>query len=99
MDYNLLMNLAIDLGYELAMSGAETFRVEESITRILAAYSVDSDVFAIPNYIMITIRTDEGTPLDPDAPNRLPRQQHGPGGKIQRSEPCPGDPAATPFPG
>ena len=30
MDYNLLMNLAIDLGYELAMSGAETFRVEES---------------------------------------------------------------------
>ena len=63
MDYNLLMNLAIDLGYELAMSGAETFRVEESITRILAAYSVDSDVFAIPNYIMITIRTDEGTPL------------------------------------
>ncbi len=63
MNYNLLMDLAIDLGYELAMSGAETFRVEESVTRLLAAYGVDSDVFAIPNYIMITIRTDDGTPI------------------------------------
>ena len=63
MDYNLLMDLAIDLGYELAMSGAETFRVEESATRLLAAYGVDSDVFAIPSYIMITIRTDNRTPM------------------------------------
>lgn len=63
MNYNLLMDLAIDLGYELAMSGAETFRVEESVTRMLAAYSVDSDVFAIPNYIMITIRRKDGTPI------------------------------------
>ena len=63
MDYNLLMDLAIDLGYELAMSGAETFRVEESVTRMLAAYGVDSDVFAIPSYIMITIRTDNRTPI------------------------------------
>jgi len=63
LNYNLLMDLAIDLGYELAMSGAETFRVEESVTRLLAAYGVDSDVFAIPNYLMITIRTDDGTPM------------------------------------
>ena len=63
MNYNLLMDLAIDLGYSLAMSGAETFRVEESVTRLLAAYGVNSDVFAIPNYIMITIRTDDGTPM------------------------------------
>jgi len=63
MNYNLLMDLAIDLGYELAMSGAETFRVEESVTRLLAAYDVDSDVFAIPNYIMITIRRKDGTPI------------------------------------
>ncbi len=63
MNYNLLMDLAIDLGYELAMSGAETFRVEESVTRLLTAYGVDSDVFAIPNYIMITIRDGSGTPI------------------------------------
>ena len=63
MNYNLLMDLAIDLGYELAMSGAETFRVEESVTRLLTAYGVDSDVFAIPSYIMITIRDENGTPI------------------------------------
>ena len=63
MNYNLLMDLAIDLGYALAMSGAETFRVEESVTHLLAAYGVDSDVFAIPNYIMITIRRKDGTPI------------------------------------
>ena len=63
MDYNLLLDLSVDLGYELAMSGAETFRVEESITRLLTAYGVDSDVFAIPNYIMVTIRDDSRTPL------------------------------------
>ena len=56
MNYNLLTDLAIDLGYELAMSGAETFRVEESMTRLLDAYNVDSDVFAVPNYVMVTIR-------------------------------------------
>ena len=63
MNYNLLMDLAIDLGYELAMSGAETFRVEESVTRLLKAYDVESDVFAIPNYIMVTIRRKDGTPV------------------------------------
>ena len=63
MDYNLLMDLATDLGYELAMSGAETFRVEESITRLLGTYGVNSDVFSTPNYILITIRTADGTPI------------------------------------
>ena len=63
MDYNLLMDLSIDLGYELAMSGAETYRVEESVTRLLNGYGVDSDVFAIPNYLIITIRTEDGTPI------------------------------------
>ena len=63
MNYNLLMDLAMDLGYALAMSGAETFRVEESITRMLSSYGMNSDVFATPNHIMITIRTDDGTPI------------------------------------
>ena len=31
MDYDILLDLATDLGWELAMSGAETYRVEESI--------------------------------------------------------------------
>lgn len=60
MDYNALLDMATDLGYELAMSGAETFRVEESISRVLAAYGVKAEVFAIPNYLMVSIKTDEG---------------------------------------
>ena len=63
MDYNTLLDLATDMGYELAMSGAETFRVEESITRILASYGVQSEVFAIPNYLVVSIITDNGKPI------------------------------------
>ena len=45
MEYSKLLDLASDLGYSLAMSGAETFRVEESVTRILAAYDIEAEVF------------------------------------------------------
>ena len=63
MDYNHLLDLATNLGYELAMSGAETFRVEESISHVLAAYGVESEVFAIPNYMIVSIKTNDGTPI------------------------------------
>lgn len=63
MDYNILLDMATDLGYELAMSGAETFRVEESISRVLAAYGIESEVFAIPNYLIVSIVTEDGTPI------------------------------------
>ena len=49
MNYNTLLDLATNLGYELAMAGAETFRVEESIQRIMASYGIQTEVFAIPN--------------------------------------------------
>ena len=60
MDYNALLDMSTDLGYELAMAGAETFRVEESISRCLAAYGVESEVFAIPNYLVVSIITEDG---------------------------------------
>ena len=63
MDYNALLDLATDLGYELAMAGAETFRVEESISRCLAAYGVEAEVFAIPNYLVVSILTEDGQPI------------------------------------
>lgn len=62
MNYNILLDMATDLGYELAMAGAETFRVEESISRVLASYGVESEVFAIPNYLIVTILVD-GAPI------------------------------------
>lgn len=63
MNYNLLLDLATDMGYELAMCGAETFRVEESIQRILKSYGVEAEVFAIPNYLVVSIVTEIGKPI------------------------------------
>ena len=63
MDYNLLLDFTTDLGYRLAMCGAETFRVEESIDRILEAYGIAGEVFAIPNCITVSMEADDGTPI------------------------------------
>ena len=63
MDYNLLLELATDMGYRLAMNGAETFRIEENIRRILAAYEIESEVFAIPNCLTVSIETPDGKPM------------------------------------
>jgi len=45
------------------MAGAETFRVEESIQRVMAAYGMNAEVFAIPNYLMVSIIDDDGKPI------------------------------------
>ena len=63
MDYNILLEMVTDLGYRLAMCGAETFRVEESVNRILSTYGVSSEVFAIPNCLIVSIETADGKPM------------------------------------
>ncbi len=63
MDYNTLLELVADLGYRLAMCGAETFRIEESVNRILGSYAIESEVFSIPNCLIVSIETPEGKPM------------------------------------
>ena len=63
MDYYLLLDMAVELGYQLAMAGAETYRVEESIHRVLLAYGLESEIFAIPNCIIVSIETPAGKPM------------------------------------
>lgn len=63
MDYSILLDASAELGYRLAMAGAETFRIEESIQRVLAAYGVESEVFVIPNCLHVSIETDSGVPM------------------------------------
>lgn len=63
MDYYALLDLVTDLGYELAMCGAETFRVEESANRILKAYGVQAEAFAIPNCLIVSMETPGGKPM------------------------------------
>jgi len=63
MEYKKLLNLGSELGRLLMHSGAEIFRVEESVTRLLSAYGVDPQVFAISNCLIVSIDTPEGEPL------------------------------------
>lgn len=63
MEYSKLLDLTTELGYQLAMAGAETFRVEESIVRVLHAYGIEAEVFAIPNCLHISIEPVIGRPL------------------------------------
>ena len=63
MDYYLLTDLAATMGYHLAMSGAETFRVEDTIHRILRAYGVECEAFAIPNCVSVSLEAANGKPV------------------------------------
>lgn len=64
MDYDKLLNLVTELGYKLMYSGAEIYRVEESIYRLLRAYGLeDPQVFAIPNALIVSVTTPQGHPI------------------------------------
>ncbi len=63
MDYYALMDLVSELGYRLSMCGAETFRVEESVNRILGAYGIPSEAYSVPNCLIVSIETPSGKPM------------------------------------
>ena len=63
MDYTRILDLVTGLGYRLAMCGAETYRVEESINRILQSYGLISEVFVIPNCMHICLHTPDNQTL------------------------------------
>ena len=59
-----LLNLSIELGYQLMISGAEIYRVEDSMARLLRAYGVETgEVFAIPNCIIVSVIGGQEEPL------------------------------------
>ena len=63
MDYAALMDLVSRMGTRLISSGAETYRVEETISRILAAYGQEGRVYCVPNSLFITIRIPDKLPF------------------------------------
>lgn len=71
MQYSVLMELVSRIGCGLAMAGAETYRIEESVNRILGAYGIKSQVYSVPNSLLISILEDDGTPI-----TRLSRINH-----------------------
>ena len=63
MNYDTLLKFTTDLGYRLAMCGAETFRVEESVNLIMESYGIKAEVFAIPNNLTVSIETPDRKPM------------------------------------
>lgn len=60
MDFNRIINFSTELGTLMLENGAETHRVEETMSRICLTYGVEKvDVFVIPTTIIITIKTHE----------------------------------------
>ena len=64
MDYDKLLTLSSDLGYHLLFSGAEIYRVEESVRYLLTAYGVETgEVFVIPNCVIVSLTAPGQKPI------------------------------------
>ena len=58
-DREALLDFSSEMGRELMRNGAEIYRVEESVERLLRAYGCrETEVFAIPSCIIVNIRED-----------------------------------------
>ena len=61
MDYNRILQGILDIGEAMLESGAENFRLEDSLYRMCKAYGCKKyDVYAIPSNIQITIEAPDG---------------------------------------
>ena len=63
MNEQLILEFATALGYQLAMSGAETFRIEESVTLVIRSYGLEPEVYALPNCLIVTLTNFNGINL------------------------------------
>lgn len=60
MDYDVLLEGCCEMGVHLLRYGAEIHRAEDTIHRLLAAYGLEGEVFAIPNCLIVSIVDPEG---------------------------------------
>lgn len=64
MDYDGLLNLCAEMGRQLMECGAEIYRVEDSILRLMHAYQVpDAQAFVIPNCMIVGLTPPDGHPI------------------------------------
>lgn len=60
METEKLLNFSCEMGRQLLQNGAEIYRVEESMRRLLSAYGrTETEVFAIPSCIIVNIQEGE----------------------------------------
>ncbi len=60
MDYDTLLEGCCEMGVRLLRYGAEIHRAEDTIHRLLAAYGLEGEVFAIPNCLIVSIVDPDG---------------------------------------
>lgn len=61
MNYNKIVQGILDIGESMLISGAENYRIEDSLYRMCRSYGfVKYDVFVIPSNIQITVETENG---------------------------------------
>lgn len=62
MNYDALLITVTEIGFQLLKNGAETYRVEDSVTHVLKAYNddiKDINVFAIPTSLIVSFTTKD----------------------------------------
>ncbi len=60
MNYEVLAEGVCEMGYRLIGCGAETYRVEDTMRRLVAAYHLSCEAFVIPNCIIVSITDEQG---------------------------------------
>lgn len=60
MDYDLLLEGCCEMGRRLLQYGAEIPRTEDTVRRLLSAYGLEGEVFAIPNCLWVSAPCPDG---------------------------------------
>ena len=64
MNYTKILQGILDIGEAMLKSGAENFRIEDSLYRMCKSYGfIRYDVFVIPSNIQVTVETTDGEVL------------------------------------
>ena len=58
MNHEVLLDGVCEMGYQLLGCGGQIYRVEDTMRRLVAAYGLGCEVFAIPNCLIVSV-TDE----------------------------------------
>ena len=60
MDYDQLLDGCCEIGVQIVRFGGEIQRAEDTVRRLLAAYGLEGEVFAVPNCVWVSVRTPDG---------------------------------------
>ena len=60
MDYDTLLDGCCQVGVQIVRCGGEIQRAEDTVRRLLAAYRLEGEVFAVPNCVWVSVRAPDG---------------------------------------